>query len=561
MGLTSAILTAFTGINSNQASVETIGNNIANINTTGFKASRTLFETQFSRTLSEGTAPSETSGGTNPVQVGYGSAVATIQKSFTQGTNQQTGVVSDLAIDGDGFFIVDTAAGDRSFTRAGAFTLNTANVLTANDGSFVQGFAANADGTIDPGNLTNIEIPVGTASDAAATTQVRMVGNLNAGVDVSSVGSVSVSNALSDASGNPATATTPLANLVGSDGNPVFAQSDVINIAGVQKGGVDVPTSDFVVGVDGTTYGDLAAFLQNALGINSDPTATGAPGVTIGDGTTAPLGTLAIRSDAGEVNAISLDATSISNNTNRATPFAFTTTSAVGQGVTTTFPVFDSLGTPISARLRLRLDSKTDAGLVWRFTAESTDAGAPLGEGTITFDQNGKFLEATGNQISIPRPDSGAVTPLAVTVDFSDMNGLTELGGESVLQAAEIDGFEAGTLTGYEIDGEGIITGVFDNGQDQVFGQVALATFTNNQGLVAQSENRFSLGPNSGEARVGAPLTGSAGRISSRQLELGNVDLSRELVGLITASTGFSAAGRAVRTADDMLQELLLLVR
>ena len=95
----------------------------------------------------------------------------------------------------------------------------------------------------------------------------------------------------------------------------------------------------------------------------------------------------------------------------------------------------------------------------------------------------------------------------------------------------------------------------------RVFGQVAIATFANNQGLVAQSENTFTVGVNSGAAVIGAPLTGRAGRVNARRLELANVDLSRELIGLITASTGFSAASRIVRTADDMLQELMLLVR
>ena len=92
-------------------------------------------------------------------------------------------------------------------------------------------------------------------------------------------------------------------------------------------------------------------------------------------------------------------------------------------------------------------------------------------------------------------------------------------------------------------------------------GQVALARFTNNQGLIAQSENTYTLGVNSGAPVIVAPQTGATGRINSAQLEQSNVDLARELIGLISASTGFSAASRTVRTADDMLQELLLLVR
>jgi flagellar hook protein FlgE len=123
------------------------------------------------------------------------------------------------------------------------------------------------------------------------------------------------------------------------------------------------------------------------------------------------------------------------------------------------------------------------------------------------------------------------------------------------------DGRPAGRLIEYGVDAEGVITGTFDTGRTQVFGQVALATFTNPEGLIGLSDNNFTVGANSGDAVVVAPQTLGAGRIESGSLEASNVDLSREFIGLITASMGFSAAGRVVRTADEMLQELLLLVR
>ena len=107
----------------------------------------------------------------------------------------------------------------------------------------------------------------------------------------------------------------------------------------------------------------------------------------------------------------------------------------------------------------------------------------------------------------------------------------------------------------------GVITGTYDNDVEQVFGQVALATFTNPEGLVGLEDNTFAASANSGQAVVVAPQSLGAGRIEAGQLEQSNVDLPREFIGLITASTGFSAAGRVVRTADELLQELLLLVR
>jgi flagellar hook protein FlgE len=203
---------------------------------------------------------------------------------------------------------------------------------------------------------------------------------------------------------------------------------------------------------------------------------------------------------------------------------------------------------------------------VWRFYAESADDtdGGVVGTGTVSFDQLGRFVSATGTDVSIALAGTGAVTPLTCTLDFSELTGMAGMAGEdgeSTLVMTTQDGRPAGRLVEYGIDPDGVITGTFDNSATQVFGQVALATFTNPEGLIGLSENAFSVGPNSGAAVVVAPRTEGAGRIESAALEASNVDLSREFIGLITASTGFSAAGRVVRTADDLLQELLLLVR
>lgn len=564
MGLTSAILTGFTGIQSNQFAVETIGNNVANVNTTAFKNSRALFETLLFRTVEAGTAPNDQQGGTNPVQFGFGSALASTQRNFSQGATERTGVVSDLAIDGDGFFILKGSGGGQVYTRDGAFTLNTQSELVSANGSFVQGFAASEDGTIDTGALTNLQIPLGELSNAAATQQASLTGNLNADSDVAATGAVSLSAPLLTSDGAAATATTPLTSLVDADGAGLFNNADVLAIRGVQKGGIDVPEALFVVGTDGNTYGDLADFLETLFGIDTGASAIGSPGVTVGDGTIAPAGALVITSNTGDVNAVGIDAASIRNSTNGAAPFRFTTTPATGEGATTSFLVFDSLGNPVEVRLRFVLESRSDTGNTWRFTAESTSdrrTGAFLGNGTITFDQNGQLASATGMQISIGRDGTGAVTPLAFTLDLAGMTGLTASDGVSTVILSSQDGFPEGTLAGYEIGPDGVIAGTFSNGQERVLGQVALATFANNQGLIGQSENTFAVGVNSGPAVVKAPQSGSAGRINSGQLELSNVDLARELIGLITASTGFSAASRTVRTADDMLQELLLLVR
>jgi flagellar hook protein FlgE len=565
MALTDAMLTGFTGIKSNSVAVDVVGDNLANLNTTAFKGQRTLFETLLYRTVSEGTAPSATSGGTLPRQMGTGSTVAAIQRNFNQGGFDSTGFQGDLAVEGDGFFILDAGGGRQVYTRDGAFHLDATQTLVSNDGDAVQVFGVDPAGAIVPGTLTSLVIPLGTASQAIPTTQVVMDGRLDPSTNIASAGAVVTSQPLVTASGAPATAATALTDVVDADGVPLFAAGDELAI-NASKGGIATTESTFLVGTTGSTVGDLATHLQNVLGINTDPATGGAPGVTVAAGPNPPAGTLVVTSNSGEINAVTLDASSITNRTGiLSAPFQFTTTTpAVGGGVTTSFSVYDSLGNPVDVRLRAVLESKSQAGTTWRFYAESTgdsDLSPMLGTGTITFDPNGQFVGATGTDLTIDRTDSGSTSPLAFTLDFSGLNGLASSDGSSELIMASQDGAPAGILTNYGIDRDGIVTGVYSNQQTQVLGQVALATFINDEGLVAQNKNIFLPGPDSGDPVVGAPRTGTAGAVIAGALEQSNVEIAREFIGLITASTGISAASRVVRTADDLLQQLLLLAR
>ena len=565
MSLTSAMLVGFTGINSNSVAVDTTGDNLANLNTTAFKNQRTLFETLLYRTVSEGEAPDGERGGTLPHQTGLGSTVGSIQRNFLQGAIESTGFQNDLAIDGEGFFILEAAAGGQVFTRDGSFRLDATQTLVSATGAPLQVLQANADGTINQGLLGDLVIPLGTASQAVPTTEVIMDGRLNSTTNIAAAGAVVTSQPLLTAGGTPATASTALSTLVNENGIPLFADGDELTL-NASKGNVATGESTFVVGTTGSSVGDFIGFLEASLGINPDPSTGGSPGVTISDGTAAPAGSIVIESNLGEINAIELDAGSIINSTGViSSPFAFSTVSpAVGEGVTTSFKVFDSLGNPVDVRLRAALESKSETGTVWRFYAESVDDSDPspaLGTGTITFDANGQFVSATGTNLAIDQSGAGSTTPVSFTLDFSGATGLAGTNGSSELVMASQDGAPAGLLTGYSIDADGIITGTYSNQLTQVLGQVALATFPNNEGLVALSENTFVIGPNSGDATVLAPRTQAAGALRAGGLEQSNVEIAREFVNLITAATGISSSSRVVRVADDLLQELLLLAR
>ncbi|MFQ5413622.1 MAG: flagellar hook-basal body complex protein [Phycisphaerae bacterium] len=565
MSLTSSMLVGFTGVQANQVTVDTVGDNIANLNTTGFKSQRTLFDTLLYRTISEGTAPDRNTGGTLPRQIGTGVTVGAIQRNFQQGTIESTGFAPDLAVDGQGFFILETGAGEQVYTRDGAFHLDANSTLVATNGAPVQVFPADAAGNIAAGTLSDLVIPLGTAGVAVATTNVVLDGRLDPGGPVAATGAVVASAPLVTASGAPATATTPLTSLVDAAGVPLLATGDVLTI-NATKGGISIPEATFVVGTTGNTVGDFAAHLETVLGIDVNAVAGGQPGVTVAAGPTPPAGSLVVASNVGGASAISLDGASIRNTTGAiASPFGFALVQpATGEAVTTSFRVFDSLGNPVEVRLRLAQTSQSSSGTTWAFTAESVDsesASPVIGSGTISFDQNGQFVASTGTQVSIDRSGVGAASPLALNLTFDGVTGLAGSDGGSSLVMASQDGSDAGILIGYDVQPDGVVIGTFSNQQTQVFGQLALATFVNEEGLLARSENVFVPGPDSGPATLTSPQTAGTGFIVSGALEQSNVEISREFIDLITASAGVSASGRVIRTADDLLQELLLIAR
>jgi len=178
MGLASSLSTALTGMNAAETQIDVLGNNLANSQTVGFKASEIVFATQFLQTLSLGAAPSDDNGGANPRQTGLGVQVAAITPRFTQGTIEISSTPSDLAIQGDGFFMVQAPGDERLYTRTGIFKLNSQNQLVTPTGNRLLGFGVDAEFNIQTTQLVPLEIKLGTESVAQATTEVTMEGTL-----------------------------------------------------------------------------------------------------------------------------------------------------------------------------------------------------------------------------------------------------------------------------------------------------------------------------------------------------------------------------------------------
>ena len=199
MGLASSLSTALTGINAAETQIDVLGNNLANSQTVGFKSSEVVFASQFLQTLSLGASPTTDNGGTNPRQTGLGVRVAGISPDFSQGTIQISSSPSDLAIQGDGLFIVEGADKERLYTRSGLFSLNSENQLVTPSGNRLLGYGIDEQFRVQTTQLTPLSIPLGSEAVAQATKNVVMEGTLTPNGDVADTAEVIQSAILGDA--------------------------------------------------------------------------------------------------------------------------------------------------------------------------------------------------------------------------------------------------------------------------------------------------------------------------------------------------------------------------
>src|SRR5262245_28227403 len=198
MGLASALSTALTGLTAAETQIDVIGNNLANSQTTGFKESTLAFTTQFLQTLSLGSSPTTTSGGTNPRQTGLGTQVAEISPKFTQGTIQTSASPSDVALQGQGFFIVEGTTGEPLYTRAGVFKTNSQNELVTVNGNRLIGYTVDDEFELQTNQLVALTVPVGSLRVAQATENVYLEGVLPPTGDVADTAEVVDSVILGD---------------------------------------------------------------------------------------------------------------------------------------------------------------------------------------------------------------------------------------------------------------------------------------------------------------------------------------------------------------------------
>ncbi len=417
------------GLTASSEALSTTANNLANLNTIGYKDEHIQFADLFYQNFG-------TNGAGDPIQQGAGVTVAAKPSDFTQGNVTPTGVSTDVAIQGNGFFVVEKN-GVRSYTRAGNFEVGTDNLLKTVGGQHVLGYPAVNGAVNTSGGLTALALGAGTVSPATVTANVSLTSNLDATAAVGSTYSTqaTIYDSLGGSHNITFTYTKSATNTWTYDAS--IPASDITGATAP----VSVASGSLIFNGDGTllsiTPTSATASLTN-------------PSITVPPVTTPP----------------------------------------------TTQTVF------------------ADGANQLAFTWHVANAGVGL---------------------------------------------LTQLAGPNSTASIQQDGTSSGTLQNFNIGSDGTMTGSFSNGKTATIGQIALASFADEQGLSHTGNNDFTPTLASGQPTVGGPGTGGLGSISGGALEQSNVDIASEFAALIVAQRSYEANARVVTTFDQVAQATIAL--
>ncbi|MCS4285725.1 flagellar hook protein FlgE [Pseudomonas sp. BIGb0278] len=432
--------------------LDVTGNNIANVNTNGFKSSRTEFADVYAGANRLGVGKN---------QIGNGVRLAAVSQQFSQGDVNNTGNVLDMGIQGRGFFVLSDN-GTQVYTRAGAFQNNKDNFVVTSDGLRLQGYAADSNGKIQKGILTDLKIDTSSLAPKS-TTLIDQGINLN-----------------SSATSIPLPATPPGA------GDIVFDPADETSYT------KSFPTKVF----DSQGNEHTMEQFYRKTGKNEWTMYTLVDGRNPMDPTsTAPLvGTVSFNED-GSVASMTADQTGL----------------PTGAEWSVTNNVFSMKG--------------------W-IPAEKDGAG--------NWGSNGSAGNPDGMRLS--------------------MNSTTSYNTETARMSQSQDGYATGVLSSLSIDSTGVMFASFSNQQSRAIGQVALASFANEQGLQQIGGTRWTETFASGIPGVDAPKTGTLGGVESNSLEASNVNLTQELVELIKAQSNYQANAKTISTESTIMQTTIQMV-
>ncbi|HVM94593.1 MAG TPA: flagellar hook-basal body complex protein [Terriglobales bacterium] len=555
------------GLNASSTWLSTIANNLANLNTTGYKDQLMQFADLFYQSVGS-------DGAGDPIQQGAGVKVSSQPSNFTQGDVTSNGIATNVAIDGNGFFIVQEN-GVQSYTRAGDFEVGTNNLLETTNGQEVMGYSA-VNGVVDTsGGLSTLALGAGIVSPATVTRNVSLTSNLDAqsSFGTSYTTQVTVYDSLGGShvvtfdytsENKPAVQAVPAQAATGALTMSAIPQNGDTVVVGTQT--YTFTTSTPGAGTNnvliGSTIADTVANLVNAInGNTADSGGDGAGGY--GTGTVANPNVTAADAGNGLINitasstgvASDFTATSGSTGLTWSTGAGANGTDAVaGQpavvntwGYTVSIPAADLGGSASANPITLASGTLMFNGDGTLKSITPTNGSASLTNPTIAVPPNGSSFADGANQLTF-------------TWHVVDANGnglLTQEAAGSSTASIQQDGAASGTLKNFNIGSDGTITGAFSNGTTAILGQIALASFADEQGLSRTGNNDFQPTLASGQPTIGAPTTGGLGTLSGGALEQSNVDIASEFANLIVAQRSYEANARVVTTFDQVAQDTI----
>lgn len=588
MSINSAMLAGVSGLIANSSALAAISDNIANVNTVGYKRSSANFSTLV------------TSGSKNQTYSAGGVKAQTHQFISQQGLTQSTTSNLDLSISGSGFFVTTekpeglTATDTRSFTRAGSFQLDNLGYLRNDAGLYLQGWLADpVSGIItpDPSDLMQLSsINVGSVGGTAEkTTRVGVNANLRSEQPVAAAVAYKVGTAGSPSKTAVPDSGTPSKN---HDYDVIYSATGTANPVGtenqykveIKENGVTIASG--LVGYDATSGALTSSTLKPPGAAAASGSLTTVDIDTAGTPTTVNLAALGIvggATDDADAKAGKL----YDPSTWSMSDYALDNTKGVKPDFEIQIPLSDSKGgqrTVTLSMLKGPGPNEWYAELRAKPGDLANNANGLISSGIVTFTTDGK-LQSTGNLFGSTSPTSITVAASGTAIDPLNPNapiwadglgiadqevqidlanaagGLTQYNSQSVVQSVNTNGTAFGNLTNIEVDEDGYVSAIFDNGVTRRIAQVAVATFSNPNGLKGVNGNAYRVTNESGTYSLKAPGQGGAGSLAPSTLEASTVDLSTEFTGLITTQRAYSASSKIITTADQMLEELLNIKR
>ena len=481
------------GLNASSKNLDVIGHNIANANTTGFKSSRAEFADLVASSMGAG-------GGAN---YGIGVEVAAVAQQFSQGNVTVTGNNLDVAINGNGFFKVQQADGSAAYTRAGNFKLDKTGDLVTNGGAQVMGFKVDPATGLSTSEAQPLSFPTGSPIQAKQTESIKATLNLDA-----------------RATGNPAKAGPPAVAAVAPADRSTYGTS--INVYDTQ--GVPLPVNVYFQKSDSNQW-DVYDKLDDPKAV--PPVVARIVGKIQMDGN-------------GNISGMTQPKPGSAVDAN-GSPTEFQTWFKDADGK---MKQADVTGSWAYTFVTPATTPPTVASATLTLGAPGTATDAPT---TFAFDMNLSVDPSKANPNNPPKPFN-------VSLNLKDV---TQFGSKFAVADLTQNGYASGDLTSINISNDGMVMASYSNGVTRAEAQVALANFRNPQGLLAVGGNNWVESFDSGPAVLGKPGDGNFGALRSGALEDSNVDLTAELVNMMTAQRAYQANAQTIKTQDQVMSTLV----